>query len=215
VDPVSSRGAATVEHVALATLIALLMLAAISALAADPRGRAGRALGGTIARKIACAPRAPGPCRRNPLALAYGFPIGKLVRSLAPPAAAAAGPGGVALVPVDFRRCRRPSCAVPSGRPGLTTSGRRVTEFIQVEDLRRTDGTVRISYWLYRPGRGWELARATAGAGQIAVASKLRLRVGDVPALVPLETLAGHDHYDFPPAEEPPWRWRIDDVYPG
>ena len=31
----------------------------------------------------------------------------------------------------------------------------------------------------------------------------------------PLETLDGRDHYDFPPAEEPPWRWKVESVYPG
>jgi hypothetical protein len=208
-------GSATVEHVALAALIALLVIAAISALAADPRDRAGRALGGTIARKIRCAPRLPDPCDRNPLALAYGFPLGKLVRSLAPQPAAAAGPGGLGLVPVDFRRCRRPSCAVPSGRPGLTTSGRRITAFTQVEDRRRSRGAVLVTFWLYRPGLGWEAVRREAGAAEIESASKLRLRITDVPALVPLETLPGHDHYEFPAGEEPPWRWRVEDVYPG
>jgi hypothetical protein len=32
---------------------------------------------------------------------------------------------------------------------------------------------------------------------------------------VPLETLAGRNHVDFPPGEEPPWRWRVESVYPG
>jgi hypothetical protein len=35
------------------------------------------------------------------------------------------------------------------------------------------------------------------------------------PRLVPLETLPGRNHYDFPPDEEPPWRWRVEGVYPG
>jgi hypothetical protein len=35
------------------------------------------------------------------------------------------------------------------------------------------------------------------------------------PRLVPLETLAGRNHYDFPVREEPPWRWRVRGVYPG
>jgi hypothetical protein len=37
----------------------------------------------------------------------------------------------------------------------------------------------------------------------------------DHPRLVPLETLAGRNHVDFPPGEEPPWRWRVESVYPG
>ena len=35
------------------------------------------------------------------------------------------------------------------------------------------------------------------------------------PVLVPLETLYGRDHYDFPTDEEPPWRWTVDSVYAG
>ena len=70
------RGAATVEHVALAALIAMLVAAGVGALAGAPPGDSARELGGTIARRIACAPRHPVPCGRNPLALAYGFPLG-------------------------------------------------------------------------------------------------------------------------------------------
>ena len=34
------------------------------------------------------------------------------------------------------------------------------------------------------------------------------------PKLVPLETLDGRNHIDFPASEEPPWRWRVESVYP-
>lgn len=196
-------------------LIALLTIAAIAALVADPPHREGRALAGTIARRIVCAPRLPDPCRRHPLALAYGFPVGKLARYLAPDPAAIPRPGGTLLVPVDFRRCRRPSCAVPSSRPGLTTSLRRVTAFTSIEDRRRSGGEVTVNYWHYRPGLGWEHLSRQGGPDQIEAASKLRLRVTDHPVLVPLETLPGRNHYDFPAAEEPPWRWQVSGVYPG
>jgi hypothetical protein len=59
------------------------------------------------------------------------------------------------------------------------------------------------------PGLGWERVERTAGAAEIAAAARLRLSLGDDPALVPLETLPGRDHYEFPPGEEPPWRWSI------
>jgi hypothetical protein len=36
-----------------------------------------------------------------------------------------------------------------------------------------------------------------------------------VPRLVALETLAARNHLDFPAGEEPPWRWRVEPVYPG
>jgi len=100
------RGGASVEHVTLVALIALALLAALAALASAPPRRSARELGEVIARRIACPPRHPVPCGRNPLALAYGFPLGKLVRYLAPEPGVVAG-----LLPVDFRRCRRPSCA--------------------------------------------------------------------------------------------------------
>jgi hypothetical protein len=199
-----SRGAASVEYLALAGLIALLVLAGLAALVASPPERADRELGEMLARRIACAPRYPVPCGRNPLALAYGFPLGKLVRSLAPPGDARSG-----LLPVDFRYCRRASCAAPGGDHGLTASGRRITEFTEVQDLRAAGGPVRVGYWLYRPGQRWELLVRTAWPEQIAAASSLRLNLEDDPALVPLETLPGRDHYRFPPGEEPPWRWRV------
>jgi len=37
----------------------------------------------------------------------------------------------------------------------------------------------------------------------------------DDPALVPLETLPGRNHYEFPSTERPPWQWRIGGRYPG
>jgi hypothetical protein len=198
------KGAASVEYLALAGLIGLLIVTAIAALVASPPRRADRELGEMLARRIACAPRYPVPCGRNPLALAYGFPIGKLVRSLAPAPTVRSGE-----LPVDFRYCRQTSCATPGRDPGLTSSGRRVTEFISVEDRRRTGGPVRITYWLYRPAQRWQRIVRTAWAPQIEAASSLRLNVEEHPALVPLETLPGRDHYRFPPLEWPPWQWSL------
>lgn len=197
-------GAASVEYLALAGLIGLLVIAGIAALVASPPRRANRELGEMLARRIACAPRYPVPCGRNPLALAYGFPLGKLVRSLAPAPAARAGE-----LPVDFRDCRQPSCAAPGPDRGLTASGRRVTEFTSVEDLRRSGGPVHLTYWLYRPDQRWERIVRMAWAPQVETASSLRLNVEDDPALVPLETLPGRDHYRFPPLERPPWQWSL------
>lgn len=198
------RGAASVEYLALAGMIGLLMVIAIAALVASPPRRGSRELGEMLARRIACPPRYPVPCGRNPLALAYGFPLGKLVRHLAPEPAAVGGE-----LPVDFRYCRRPSCAAPGDQPGLTASNRRVTAFTSVDDRRRAGGPVRISYWLYRPGLPWERIERTAGQAEIAAASGIRLNLEDDPALVPLETLPGRDHYTFPRAEQPAWQWSI------
>ena len=210
-------GSATVEHVALAALIALLGdRRDLGAGRRPARIAPGARSAARSRRKIACAPRLPGPCERNPLALAYGFPLGKLVRSLAPAPPPRPGPAASAWSRSTSAAAGSPSCARARARPGLTTSGRRITAFTQVEDRRRAGGLVRVTYWLYRPGR-----RLGGGAprGRRRPRStrrrELRLRVTDVPALVPLETLPGRDHYEFPAGEEPPWRWRVEDVYPG
>src|SRR5690349_5149831 len=195
------RGSASVEYIALAGLIGLLIGAGVVALLTSPPRRADRELGEMLARRIACSGRYPVPCGRNPLALAYGFPIGKLVRYLAPAPVTQAGE-----LPVDFRYCRRASCAAPGRDAGLTSSGRRVTEFTSVEDLRSAGGPVRVTYWLYRPGGGWDRIARMAGAAEVEAASSLRLTLEDDPELVPLETLPGRDHYVFPQLEEPPWR---------
>jgi len=202
--PRPRRGAASVEYIALSGMIGVLIVVAVAALVASPPSRGERELGEMLARRIACTPRYPVPCGRNPLALAYGFPLGKLVRFLAPTPAMKGGE-----LPVDFRYCRQPSCAAPGPDGGVTASRRRVTEFTSVEDLRRSGGPVRISYWLYRPGLGWERTVRTGGGTEIEAASSIRLNLDDDPALVPLETLPGRDHYDFPPGDDPPWRWRI------
>ncbi|HEY5815669.1 MAG TPA: hypothetical protein VIS95_04950 [Solirubrobacterales bacterium] len=214
----SERGTASVEQAGLAALIALLLSTAIALVAADGEVDPRRTLGGTIARRIACAARPPEPCRRHPLIPAYGRPLARLARALAPIPTALPGPDGLLLVPVDFRRCRRQSCAVP--RPGgaglhLTTSNRRTTAFVQVDDRRRTLGWVELSYWLYRPTLGWERVIRRADRAQIEAASGVPVLLKDDPALVPLETLPGRDHYVFPPGEEPPWQWQVDGRYPG
>src|SRR4051794_3656107 len=144
-------------------MIGVLIVVAVAALLASPPTRGERELGEMIGRRIACAPRYPVPCGRNPLALAYGFSVGKLVRYLAPNPAMKGGE-----LPVDFRYCRQPSCAAPGFESGLTASRRRVTEFVSVEDGRQSGGPVQITYWLYRPALGWERIVRTAGTEEIA-----------------------------------------------
>lgn len=214
----SERGSASVEGAGLAALVALLLLVAIAAVTAEGELRGGRELAGTIGRRIVCAPRLPDACRHHPLVPAYGWPLARLARALAPAAQARPGPGGLPLVPVDFRRCRRPSCAV--SRPGaaglrLTASNRRTTAFVQLEDRRRSHGWVELTYWLYRPGLGWERLVRRAGPAEVAAASGVRVLLEDSPALVPLETLPGRDHYRFPQHERPPWQWQVPGRYPG
>lgn len=210
----SERGSASVEQAALAGLVALLLVAAVSAIASGGEIDAGRRLAGAVGKKLACAPRLPDGCRHHPLVPAYGRPLARLARALAPAPEARPGPSGLPLMPVDFRRCRRESCAVAAG-PHLTASGRRTTAFTEVVDRRRSLGWVELVYWLYRPTLGWERLARRAGAADIEAASGVEVLAQDDPALVPLETLPGRNHYDFPAAERPPWRWRVAGRYPG
>jgi len=210
----SESGSASVEQAGLTALVALLMLAAIAAIAAGGEVKSGRALAGAISRRLACAPHLPDACRHHPLVPAYGWPLARLTRALAPAPAPRPGPSGLPLVPVDFRRCRRESCAVAAG-PHTTSANRRTTAFTELIDRRRSLGWVEIAYWLYRPGLGWERIDRRAGQAQIDAAADVPVLLQDDPALVPLETLPGRDHYDFPAGEQPPWQWHVEGRFPG
>ncbi|HSS41812.1 MAG TPA: hypothetical protein VLK37_04585 [Solirubrobacterales bacterium] len=210
----NERGSASVEQLALAALIALLLVAGIAAVASGGKVDAGRQLAGAIGKKMRCAPRLPDACRHHPLIPAYGWPLARLARALAPTPLALPGPSGLPLVPVDFRRCRRESCAVAAG-PHLTASRRRTTAFTEIVDRRDSAGWVELVYWLYRPSLGWERLSRRASQADVEAAAGTEVRVEDDPALVPLETLPGRNHYEFPASERPPWQWRIAGRYPG
>jgi hypothetical protein len=210
----SGRGQATIESAGLTALLAFLLVGVIAVVASGGEVKAGRELAGVIGRRIACGPHLPDACHHHPLVPAYGWPLARLARALAPAPEALPGPEGLPLVAVDFRRCRRPSCAVAAG-PHLTASNRRTTDFTQLLDHRDSDGTVELIYWEYRPSLGWRSLRRTAAAADISAASATEVLVTQDPALVPLETLPGRDHYTFPAAESPPWRWQVDPRYPG
>ncbi len=203
-SPASQRGAASVEHVGLCLLVALIAAAGIASVAAGPLD-GGRELGAAIARKLRCAPRLPGPCWRDPLTEAYGRALGGLVRALAPTPSARSG-----LMAVDFRYCRAASCAAPGDGPRLTASNRRTTAFVALDDHRAGGGGVEVHFWLYRPTLGWERMTRRASAADVAELASTPLLESQDPKLVPLETLAGRNHFDFLAGEEPPWRWRID-----
>jgi hypothetical protein len=199
----------------LAALIALLLVAAIAAIAGGGgKLEAGRELAGAIGRRIVCAPHLPDACHHEAVVPAYGWPLARLTRAFSPAPEPLPAPDGLPLVPVDFRRCRSESCAVAAGSH-LTASNRRTTVFTQLLDRRRSDGTVELIYWEYRPTLGWRAVRRTATAADIAAASGTELLASQDPKLVPLETLPGHDHYDFPAAENPPWQWHVKARYPG
>jgi hypothetical protein len=208
------RGSASVEQAALAALVALLLLAGIAAVAADGEVDAGRRLAGAIGQKMRCAPRLPDACRHHSLVPAYGWPLARLARALAPAPLALPGPSGLPLVPVDFRRCRRESCAVAAG-PHLTASRRRTTAFTEIVDRRRSAGWVEVTYWLYRPSVGWSRVLRRATQADVEAAAETAVLAEDDPALVPLETLPGRNHYEFPASERPAWQWHVAGHYPG
>jgi hypothetical protein len=211
----TESGAASVEHIGLVLLIALLLIGGISALVAAPPTEEASRLGSSLDRKIRCPARLPGPCWQDPLTEAYDRPLAGLVRALAPTPRPVVGNSGLPLVPVDFRYCRSQSCAVPGDRVGLTESNRRVTAFTSVVDHRPSGGDVEVSYWLYRPGIGWDRVVRRASAADVDRYASTPLLDSANPVLAPLETLYGRDHYEFPPAEEPPWRWEVSSTYPG
>lgn len=206
-------GAATVEHAGLSLLVALAAAAGIAALASGS-AESSRELGTALERKLRCGAVGPGPCWRDPLTEAYGRPLAGALRALAPAPRGIEGPSGALLYPVDFRRCRSESCALAGGSPGLTASKRRMTEFVSVIDRRRAGGSVAISYWGYRPRLGWQRLVREASAAEVARLAGTPLLDDAIPALVALETLAGRNHYEFAPGEEPPWRWEVESVFP-
>jgi len=67
----------------------------------------------------------------------------------------------------------------------------------------------------YLPSVGWDRVVRRATAADVERYSSTPLLESANPVLVPLETLYGRNHYDFPPAEEPPWRWKVPSVFPG
>jgi hypothetical protein len=214
IERARERGSASVEQAGLVALVALLLLAGIAAITAGGEIEASRGLASVISKRIACAPKLPDACRHHPLVPAYGWPLARLARALAPAPVAEPGPTGLPLVPVDFRHCRRESCAVAAG-PHLTASRRRTTAFTELIDRRYSLGWVELVYWLYRPGLGWQRIARRVGQAEIEAARDVPVLLEDDPALVPLETLPGRDHYDFPLSERPPWQWRIAGRYPG
>jgi hypothetical protein len=217
-DPGDERGSATVEQTGLVLLLAATFAVVIGFWTLAGQDAPGRGLGQRIANRIACGPREPDACHHHPAVEAYGWPLARALRALAPLPVARAGPGGAALLPVDFRYCRSPSCAAAQAGPKglmLTASNRRITVFTEVSDHRRADGTADLVWWLYRPGLGWESVRRTVDAADIYAASGTRVLLQDTPMLVPLETLDGRNHYRFPVAERPPWQWRVGSNYEG
>ena len=133
---------------------------------------AGRGLAGTIGRRLACGPRLPDACGHHPLVPAYGWPLARLARALAPAPVALPGPSGLPLVPVDFRRCRRESCAVAAG-PHLDRLGPPHHRLHRARSTAAASlGWVELVYWLYRPASAGNASSAAPTAADVEAAAR-------------------------------------------
>lgn len=200
-------GSATVEQVGLLLIVCLALGGALFLLPGSLGPDAGRGLATRIANRIACGPLEPGPCRRHPAVEAYGPSVAAALRAFAPTDLIRSDREGRNLVPVDYRRCRVPSCAVVDpARPqlDLTLSNRRTTLFTEAS---RSAGDLNLTWWAWRPGLGWEAYRRSVGPAASASVRETPVRLSDSPLLVPLEALDGRNHARFGPGERPPWQW--------
>ena len=134
-------GQATVEWSALALLVALGLGALLTlAPAVD-----GRSFGGFLAHRIVCAVKRGCQDGDAALARAYGAGTAELVRAHAPNIVYEPGERQL---PVDWRRCRRPRCAVASDSRDLdahrSSSGEQATVFTRVLS---PGGRTYLQYW--------------------------------------------------------------------
>jgi hypothetical protein len=172
--PRAERGQAAVEFVALVLLSCIALGALVSVGAAAD----GRAAGGFIAHHIVCA--IGGRCQddEQELVRAYGERDAATVRSLAPHLVYEPGERQL---PVDWRQCRRPDCAVAPDDPALDThhtDAHRATAFTR---LIRRNGRLYVGYWLYFPDSN----TALAGSDRIWERSWLLPRIRDLVSGTP------------------------------
>jgi hypothetical protein len=141
----NEEGQATAEW----TGLVLLMAVALGALLSLTGDVDGRSFGGFLAHRVVCATRGGCADGDRVLAHAYGERDAALVRAHAPNLVYEPGERQL---PVDYRRCRRPSCAdAPDDRDldaHRTNGGDRATLFTR---LIRRRGRTYIQYWLYYP----------------------------------------------------------------
>ena len=202
-------GSATVEQTGLLALLGLALAAAVLFIAGGLGPETGRGLATRIANRIACGPLEPGPCRRHPAVTAYGSSIAAALRAFAPSDLIRQDGTGRNLLPVDYRRCRIPSCAeVDPGRPefDLTLSNRRTTLFTEAS---RSEGLLNLTWWAWRPGIGWEATRRSVETAEAEAVRGTPVLLSDSPLLVPLEALDGRNHTRFRSDERPPWQWAV------
>ena len=202
-------GSATVEQAGLLALLGLAFATVLLFIASGLGPETGRGLATRIANRIACGPLEPGPCRRHPAVDAYGPTVAAALRAYAPSDLVRQDGVGRSLLPVDYRRCRIPSCAeVDPARPefDLTLSNRRTTLFTEAS---RSGGKLNLTWWGWRPGIGWDASRRSVGTAEAEAVRGTPVRLSDSPRLVPLEALDGRNHTRFGPDERPPWQWTV------
>ncbi len=202
-------GSATVEQAGLLALLGLAFATVLLFIASGLGPETGRGLATRIANRIACGPLEPGPCRRHPAVDAYGPTVAAALRAFAPSNLVRQDGFGRSLLPVDYRRCRIPSCAeVDPARPefDLTLSNRRTTLFTEAS---RSGGKLNLTWWGWRPGIGWDASRRSVGTAEAEAVLGTPVRLSDSPLLVPLEALDGRNHTRFGPDERPPWQWTV------
>jgi hypothetical protein len=128
----AERGQGTVEWVGLVAVVSLVFVAVLAAGVRVP----GTALARALASRMLCAVAMADRCGDEPALIAtYGTEVGRLVRRHMPTIFFERGSRAL---PVDFRRCRSPSCGDGSAR-GLvheSDAGLPVTAFVHVVDCR-------------------------------------------------------------------------------
>ena len=178
-------------------------------------GRRGPRPRRAIGRRIVCAPRLPDACRHHPLVPAYGWPLARLARALAPAPQPLGGPDGLPLVPVDFRRCRQgelrrrrrsPPDRLEPAHHGLHPAPRPPPRRRHRGD--RLLGVPPVARLARRPPHrdpgGHRSRRRDRGAARPRT-----------PHWSPSRPSPAATTTTSPPREKPPWRWQVEARYPG
>jgi hypothetical protein len=150
-----------VEWVGLVAVVALMVTGLVAAGVRVP----GAALAREIASRLLCAASLADGCGDEPVLIAtYGTEVGRLVREHMPEIFFERGSRAL---PVDFRRCRSPTCGdgTKSGLVQRSDAGLPVTAFVHVVDCRPAAasateaegvdcagpraGNLYLQYWLY------------------------------------------------------------------
>ncbi|HEV7483359.1 MAG TPA: hypothetical protein VGO13_09700 [Solirubrobacterales bacterium] len=136
--PGDERGQSTVEWVGTLGVVALLLVGLVAVGVRAP----GVSLAQVLASKLLCAASLADGCGDEPVLIAaYGSEVGEMVREYMPMLAFEEGSRAV---PVDYRRCRDPSCgdASEDGLVHRTDAGLAVTAFVHVIDCRGDEAEV-------------------------------------------------------------------------